>query len=133
VEPEYYIPVLPLLLVNGCRGIGTGYMTTVPCYSPKDLVASLRSRLRGEVVDLTETRLVPWYDGFRGAITLTPDGSTMKTSGIYAFLPETLQVRITELPVGVWTKNYKAFLEEMLKQEPPPIKGFQEAYNDVDV
>jgi DNA topoisomerase-2 len=133
VEPEYYIPVLPLLLVNGCKGIGTGYSTTVPCYSPKDLVASLRSRLRGEVVDLTDTRLVPWYDGFRGAITLTPDGSTMKTYGIYAFLPETLQVRITELPVGVWTKNYKAFLEEMLKQEPPPIKGFQEAYNDVDV
>ena len=133
VEPEFYIPVLPLLLVNGCKGIGTGYSTTIPCYSPKDLVTSLRSRLRGDVADLTDTRLVPWYDGFRGAVSLTADGSTMKTAGIYQFLPETLQVRITELPVGVWTKNYKAFLEAMLKLEPPPIKGFQEAYNDVDV
>lgn len=133
VEPEFYIPVLPLLLVNGCKGIGTGYSTTVPCYNPKDLVACLRSRLRGDVADLTEKRLVPWYDGFRGPVSLTPDGSTMKTAGIYQFLPETLQVRITELPVGTWTKNYKAFLEGMLKLEPPPIKGFQEAYNDVDV
>ena len=133
VEPEFYIPVLPLLLVNGCKGIGTGYSTTVPCYNPKELVASLRARLRGDISDLTATRLVPWYDGFRGAITLTADGSTMKTAGIYQFLPETLQVRITELPVGTWTKNYKAFLEGMLKLEPPPIKSFQEAYNDVDV
>jgi DNA topoisomerase-2 len=133
VEPEFYIPVLPLLLVNGCKGIGTGYSTMVPCYSPKDLVASLRSRLRGDVADLTDTRLVPWYDGFRGPVSLTPDGTTMKTAGIYQFLPETLQVRITELPVGLWTKDYKVFLEEMLKEEAPPIKGFQEAYNDVDV
>jgi len=133
VEPEFYIPVLPLLLVNGSKGIGTGYSTSIPCYNPKDLVVSLRSRLRGEVADLTETRLVPWWDGFRGAISLTPDGSTMKTAGLYSFLSETLQVRITELPVGVWTKDYKAFLEELLKQDPAPIKGFQEAYNDVDV
>jgi len=114
VEPEYYMPVLPLLLINGSDGIGTGYSSKVLSYSPRDLVTALRGRLTGVTKDLTETALVPWYDGFRGSVIA--DGKKVTTRGVYEFFDdEGCRVRITELPVGTWTKRYKEFLEKMLE------------------
>ena len=145
VEPEYYLPVLPLLLVNGSLGIGTGFSTEVLPHSPRDLVTALRLRLTGAAADLTDHELNPWWDGFRGAVTMAPDRKKVQTRGIYEFLDDdTNRVRITELPVGVWTKDYKTFLDELVagpsgesKSEASSaarlIKNFQEAYNDVDV
>ena len=143
VEPEYYMPVLPMLLVNGSVGIGTGFSTEVLPHNPADLVASLRSRLRGDTADLTEIKMGPWWDGF--PVTMTADGKKVFTRGLYQFLDDdTHRVRITELPVGVWTKDYKAYLDELVTGASDPkasdaasaarvLKGFQEAYNDVDV
>jgi DNA topoisomerase-2 len=146
VEPEYYLPVLPLLLVNGSLGIGTGFSTDVVPHSPRDIVAALRSRLTGSVADLSERELTPWWDGFRGAVVMTADRRKVLTRGIYQFLDDdTNRVRITELPVGVWTKDYKAFLDELSTTSVAGesksdsgsgariLKSFQEAYNDVDV
>ena len=141
VEPEYYMPVLPMLLVNGAKGIGTGFSTEVLPHSPKDIVAALRSRLAGEITDLTSVRLVPWWDGFRGPVTL--EGKKLQTRGCYQFLDDdTHRVRITELPVGTWTKDYKTFLDKCVtggtgagdsSSAARVLKSFQEAYNDVDV
>jgi DNA topoisomerase-2 len=39
VEPEFYIPIIPMILVNGAEGIGTGWSTNVPNYNPRDLIA----------------------------------------------------------------------------------------------
>ncbi len=156
VEPEYYMPVLPMLLVNGAVGIGTGFSTEIVGHNPMDIVSALRKRLTGAVADLTETKLVPWWDGFRGVVSV--EGRKVITKGCYEFLDDdTHRVRITELPVGVWTKDYKAFLEGLMAGEPKEkgkgggkakkggdaasetssspilVKNYQENYNDVDV
>ena len=146
VEPEYYMPVLPMLLVNGATGIGTGFSSEVLSYSPRDLIAAVRLRLRGDVADLTEQKMTPWWDGFRGQVTVSADGKKVTTRGVYEFLmDDTHRVRITELPVGTWTKDYKEFLDHLVSGEGGPakagdagstqrlLKTFQEAYNDVDV
>jgi DNA topoisomerase II len=157
VEPEYYMPVLPLLLVNGAIGIGTGFSTEVVGHNPVDIVSALCRRLAGDVDDLTETKLTPWWDGYRGTVSM--EGRKVVTKGCYEFLDDdTHRVRITELPVGVWTKDYKEFLEGLLAGEQPAkggkakgkakagaeggseaassprlVKNYQENYNDVDV
>ena len=41
IEPEWYCPVIPTVLANGCAGIGTGYSTTVPNYNPREIVANI--------------------------------------------------------------------------------------------
>ena len=41
IEPEWYCPILPMILVNGSEGIGTGYSTFVPNYNPREIVANL--------------------------------------------------------------------------------------------
>lgn len=30
IEPDHYVPILPMVLVNGAEGIGTGWATTIP-------------------------------------------------------------------------------------------------------
>jgi DNA topoisomerase II len=118
VEPVSYMPVLPMLLVNGATGIGTGFSTDVLPYNPKDLVGALKWRLSGGIHDLTNVQLSPWWYGFKGRIHGSEDNRSFITHGIYTFVnDDACTVRITELPVGTWTQDYKEFLETMLTEQ----------------
>jgi DNA topoisomerase-2 len=118
VEPVTYMPVLPMLLVNGATGIGTGFSTDVLPYNPKDLVGALKWRLSGGTADLTDLEMMPWWYGFKGAVHAGADGRNYITRGVYEFLDDdACTVRITELPVGTWTQDYKEFLETLMTEQ----------------
>jgi DNA topoisomerase-2 len=151
VEPETYAPVVPMLLVNGALGIGTGFSSTVLSYNPADCVAALRGRLQGVHATLAGMTLQPWWFGFKGAVLPGADSKTWITKGVYEFVDDdTCIIRIKELPVGTWTKEYKGILDDILaaqdeakkKAKDAPagaekpvvmLRGYEEAYNDVDV
>lgn len=150
VEPETYYPVIPLLLVNGALGIGTGFSTLALPYNPLDLIGALRMRLSGACEDLTNVALIPWWFGFKGRVTSgSADGKTWITKGVYEFADDDAAIiRIKELPVGCWTQDYKDFLEALLteqeeanrnagkkdKEKPQTwLRKYEAAYNDVDV
>jgi DNA topoisomerase-2 len=103
-----------MILVNGSRGIGTGYSSDVPCYDPRTIIDFIRCRLTGNPV-LPE--LHPHYDGFKGTITKLSDNKYMY-KGIYT-VEGADTIKIVELPVGSWTQDYKDMLEAMLA---PPSK-----------
>lgn len=142
VEPECYWPVLPMLLVNGSVGIGTGFSTDIPPFNPNDMIALMRDRLEGRRESLANLALQPWWLGFRGRMTMPSDG-VWQTRGLYAFDDEKKIVSITELPVGTWTNDYKAFLDEMctnkdmeagkLEDGKPALLNYDDLYNHVDV
>jgi DNA topoisomerase II len=44
VEPVYYVPIIPMALVNGCDGIGTGWSTSIPMYNPIDLIEWIENK-----------------------------------------------------------------------------------------
>jgi DNA topoisomerase-2 len=67
IEPKYFLPIIPNILVNGSKGIGTGFSTYIPCHNPVDIINWLKSRLTGSVSLPT---LTPWYRGFTGNITI---------------------------------------------------------------
>ena len=46
IEPVYFVPVLPLVLVNGASGIGTGWRTDVPNFAPADVIAACEDWVR---------------------------------------------------------------------------------------
>jgi len=137
VEPETYLPVLPMLLVNGSIGIGTGFSTDVPPFHPLQIVNLLRSRLRGDVESLASATLDPWWFGFKGRTMRSSSANVWTTHGIYTWDDAKLTVTITELPVGTWSKDYKAHLDELLgvtvDAADAPMKSFDDLYNDVDV
>jgi len=114
IEPEWFIPVLPMVLVNGTKGIGTGFSTTVAKYNPIEIIANLLAMMDKRVSDIKE--LKPWYQGFKGTVISSNKPGSYLIYGRYQVVDE-ITVRVTELPIGVWTNDYKEFLEnEIIKK-----------------
>jgi DNA topoisomerase-2 len=108
VEPDFYVPVVPFALVNGCNGIGTGWSTSIPSFNPEDIVNNLRRLMNGTPME----EMLPWFYGFTG--TVQANATTGYTiNGNYKFLNEET-AEITELPIGTWTSDYKEFLESLM-------------------
>lgn len=116
VEPRFYAPVVPMVLVNGTRGIGTGFSTFIPQFNPIDVVKVVRSLVSNGKCD---TELVPWYRGFRGDVV--PKGAgKYEIIGKWDRLTVT-QLRIWELPVGFWTSAFKEHIECLMSEKDDPI------------
>jgi DNA topoisomerase-2 len=65
IEPEYYVPVIPMVLVNGADGIGTGWSTNIPNYNPREIITNIRRMIGGE----EPHPMVPYYHGFTGEVS----------------------------------------------------------------
>lgn len=111
IEPEHYIPIIPMILVNGSIGIGTGFSTNIPSYNPTDIVNLLKRLLMGEEVDSEEDDLLPWYKGFKG--TIKKIDKKIYSIGIFKKISAT-KIEVTELPIGYATFDFKADLETAL-------------------
>ena len=113
VEPIYYVPIIPMALVNGTKGIGTGFSTDIMCYNPAQIIEYIKRKLSGTVS--AQAPIEPFYKNFKGTIRRVGDTKYL-FKGCYTILDEK-RIRITELPVGTWTEDYKKFLEHLI--EPP--------------
>jgi DNA topoisomerase-2 len=112
VEPEYYVPIIPFVLINGISGIGTGFSSSIPSFDPREIVRYLRGVLQGISGGSPVTAFVPYYEGFTGTVRKLTDTKFLIV-GKYENLGND-QIRITELPVGTWTMPYITFLEGLL-------------------
>ncbi|NBS68605.1 hypothetical protein EBT31_06775 [bacterium] len=106
VEPEFYVPILPMVLVNGAEGIGTGFSCSVPPYNPVNIKANLLRMIQGEApVDMQ-----PYWRGFNGPVERTGP-STWTAKAVYTKSGDVLHV--TELPPGVWIQEFKEKLDKL--------------------
>ncbi|KAH8689414.1 DNA topoisomerase II [Talaromyces proteolyticus] len=124
IEPELYMPVVPMILINGADGIGTGWSSSIPNYNPEDIVENLKRMMDGQEPE----PMHPWFRGFAGEVS--PLGADRyKFSGIIKETGEK-EVEITELPIRTWTQDFKDRLEDIIKAEKTPsfIKDYKD-YN----
>ncbi|CAG2112538.1 unnamed protein product, partial [Medioppia subpectinata] len=124
IEPEYYAPILPMVLVNGAEGIGTGWSTKIPNYNPREIVDNLRRMIRGDEPVL----MIPWYKGFRGSI-VEVDAQRYVINGEAARLDGST-FEITELPVKTWTQTYKENTLEALLHGTDKSPAFINEYKE---
>jgi len=110
VEPVYYAPIIPMVLVNGSKGIGTGFSTDIMCYNPLEIIDYLKNKLM-YIEDSID--FIPYYEGFKGEITKISDGKFL-IKGCYEKIADD-KVRVTELPVGYWTEDFKELLENLIE------------------
>jgi DNA topoisomerase-2 len=110
IEPEFYAPIIPMILVNGSEGIGTGYSTKITSYNPTDIIRNLKLKMDGEELESMD----PWYYGFKGTI-IKVDSNNYEMKGKYEIRGNKLI--ITELPITESINGYKEFLEKMLDPE----------------
>jgi len=129
IEPELYVPVVPMVLINGADGIGTGWSSNIPNYNPEDIVSNLKRMMDGEEA----VPMQPWFRGFKGEVTAAGT-DRFKFSGIIHKISET-EVKITELPIRTWTQDFKDKLEEIIKAEKIPsfIKDYKDYNTHKDV
>jgi DNA topoisomerase-2 len=112
IEPEFYAPIIPMILVNGAAGIGTGFSTDIPCFNPIEIIDNLINMIENKETNITAMH--PYWRGFMGKVEKVAENS-YETTGIYTINKNKLF--ITELPIGNCTQNYKEFLEKMYELE----------------
>jgi len=103
IEPDFFVPVIPMVLVNGTEGIGTGFSTYVPPFKASDVIENVRRYMRGE--PMSEMR--PHFEGFTGRV-FEQDGAWV-TEGVFQ------NGVISELPPGRWTQDHKEFLDGLVE------------------
>jgi DNA topoisomerase-2 len=126
VEPEWYAPVIPMLLVNGARGIGTGYSTFIPSFNPTELKSAIVEWLeKGTGLD---REFAPWTRGYSGKITKV-DKHEYCITGVWKTAGEV--TTITELPVGTWTSDFRETLDKLCVDG--SIKDYSDTSTDTNV
>ena len=110
IEPEFYMPTLPMVLVNGTEGIGTGFSCYVPPFNPRDIKENIKEILRGE----EPVPMKPWFRGFKGKV-FRDEGGLWVSEGIWRDTGSRLKV--TELPPGRWTQDYKEYLDTLVEKK----------------
>lgn len=150
IEPEFYIPIIPMILVNGGIGIGTGFSTNIPQFNPEDIINSCinicnaisvsKININNEsdinniytIIDNTDIEeYIPYYLGFTGKIQKN-DKQQFESKGIYEWIDDS-SVIITELPVGIWTEDYKEYLESIITSNQFNLKSFESHYTAKNV
>ncbi|KAK2503893.1 hypothetical protein MC885_011414 [Smutsia gigantea] len=131
VEPEWYIPIIPMVLVNGAEGIGTGWSCKIPNFDVREVVNNIRCLMDGE----EPLPMLPSYKNFKGTIEELAANQYV-ISGEVAILNSTT-IEISELPIRTWTQTYKEqVLEPMLsgtEKTPPLITDYREYHTDTTV
>ena len=112
VEPTFYIPIIPFVLINGMSGIGTGFSTNIPPFNPKQIIHYLQNKLQN--IQKEQEIFIPFYEHFIGTITsILNEPHKFLIKGIYSIIDDRT-IHITELPIGTWTMPYKTFIESLL-------------------
>jgi DNA topoisomerase-2 len=136
VEPIFYAPIIPMILINGSKGIGTGFSTDIMSYDPLQVIGYLKSKLSSEVYNLD---FVPYYEGFQGTIEKISDFKFLIKGRYEKVAPD--KIRVTELPVGYWTENFKEHLESLIepgqdkegKKITPIVKDYDDMSKDTNI
>jgi DNA topoisomerase-2 len=144
VEPIFYAPIIPMVLVNGSKGIGTGFSTDIMCYNPSQIIQYIRGKLSvalagGGALPGGDIEFVPYYEGFQGTIQKVSDEGKYLFKGKYEKMGVD-KIRVTELPVGYWTDDFKEYLEGLTesvdkagKKIVPVVKEYDDMSKDTSV
>ena len=123
IEPDFYMPTIPMVLVNGTEGIGTGFSCYVPPFNPKDIKQNILNVIGGKAIK----RMKPWFRGFKGRIF--EQDEVWVTEGVWNIIGKT--IKVSELPPGRWTQDYKEHLDMLVEKK--VISGFTNNSTTEDV
>jgi DNA topoisomerase-2 len=109
IEPMFYVPSLPILLVNGSEGVSSGFAQKILPRNPDDVKKYITTKLSGKT---PKVKLVPYYTGFTGTIEQGENSSQWLIKGIVK-VTGINKVEITEVPIGYDLKSYIDVLDDL--------------------
>ncbi len=130
IEPKFYIPILPGILLNNSQGIGTGFASLILSRKPEEITKYIENKLSGKK---RKVDLLPYFEGFKGSVSKV-DINKYLIAGCFERISAT-QIKITEIPVGMYLEDILKHLKKLL--ESGYIKDFddnsEEEFFDIDV
>jgi DNA topoisomerase-2 len=129
IEPKYFAPIIPMVLVNGATGIATAFSTSIPSHDPRELIAVLRLILEHGARDQPDPKI--WYRGHKGGIEEDASGK-LTSVGVFTRTGPT-KIKVTELPIMTWTEDFKQLLEDALDSKAGLIKNYKSNYDNEKV
>ena len=121
-----------MILVNGSKGIGTGFSTDIMSYNPLQIINKLELMLQNMDHNI---EINPYYRGFNGSIEFLKTDKKYLIKGLYQKISEN-KIRVTELPIGQWTEDYKIYIENLMdtkNKEKNCIKDYIDLSTDITV
>lgn len=108
-EPDTYYPIIPMALVNGSEGIGTGWASKMPSFNPLDIINNIRLFLDNKPIK----SFTPYYRGFKGSITKIKDCSWL-VKGVFESDSKNKTITITEIPFTTSIDDFEFMLSNMV-------------------
>jgi DNA topoisomerase-2 len=120
IEPKFFLPIIPTVLLNGGSGIAVGFATNILNRHPLDLIDACMDRLDGKKI----RDLRPWIKGFHGTFDRSPDSPrSWSIKGSYT-VKNTSTVEVTEIPPSFTYEKYESYLDGLVE------KGTLSSYDD---
>jgi DNA topoisomerase-2 len=112
IEPEFFLPIVPTVILNGSSGIAVGFATNILNRNPKDVVDACLAVLSDKKIKT----LSPWLSEFTGTFTRDPQNpNTWKISGSYEVVNSTT-VKVTEIPPSFTYERYEEWLNSLVEK-----------------
>jgi DNA topoisomerase-2 len=107
IEPHYFLPIIPTVLLNGSSGIAVGFATNIMNRNPIDLIDSCLKSLDGKKF----TEPLPWWSAYNGPVTKNTEvlTSTFQLAGRLE-VQNTTTIKISELPPSMTYQKFEAHL-----------------------
>jgi len=107
-EPEFYLPIIPWVLVNGVKGIAVGFATEIQPRNPKEISKLCQAYLSGKNID--NEKLLPYYPEFSGKVY--EENDEIYCEGEFTLTGQT-KLEITEVPIGFNRETYVQVLDKL--------------------
>ena len=110
MEPVSFLPKLPIMLLNGAEGIGTGFSSVIPSFNHKDIIKSMISFIN----DNKAKKVKPWVRNYSEKVETDKKGRILFNMG---FREIGGKIYITELPKGYDAKKLYKFLGNQIDKD----------------
>lgn len=107
IEPRFFVPTLPILLINGSEGVSSGFAQKILPRNPVDIKKLILNMIDG---GKRRANLTPFYKGFNGVIEQGDNHKQWLIKGAIERISSS-RFKITEIPVGYTLKQYLNVLD----------------------
>lgn len=111
IEPKYFVPIFPILFLNGSSGISTGFSQDIYPRNPLEVIKYIEACLKNTEAD---ANLLPWFRGHLGKVEHNSETDAVESFGIIEKRTMSAYV-ISELPIGLDPQKYCDILDKLIE------------------
>lgn len=122
IEPQFFVPIFPVIFLNGSHGLSTGFSQDIWPRNPNEIIEYIKKKLNG--IERPRMDLLPWFKGHLGKVEYNQELDRNESFGVIVKNNMT-SYTITELPIGIEYQKYIEYLDKLCEN------GTIQDYNDL--